>query len=163
MMLERAVQVQLAFFKGRSLTSRAIRWITWGEYSHVGIFFPETDMIVEAWHYGGVLMNRFGRRHTPGTEVDIYEFVKHPDEKQLIQGIRYLYSQMGKPYDFAGVFGFLTRRDNESREKIFCSELAFEFCLSMGIKPLEIPSYKVNPSNLAASPSFKKFRTRHTR
>src|SRR5688500_20312460 len=92
-------QVQLAFFKGKSWTSRAIKLFTWGEYSHVGILFPERNMIVEAWHYGGVLLNRFGARHSPGTEVDIYEFMQIPSRDQITQGLEYLETQMGKEYD----------------------------------------------------------------
>jgi hypothetical protein len=121
-------------------------------------------MIIEAWHHGGVLLNRFGARHAPGTEVDILEFEKHPSRKQMEAGWDYLERRMGWEYDFAGVFRFPLRIDRPSKPgTIFCSRLVAEWSLAMGIELVRKKPHLITPNDVAESSELKPFRTVRTR
>jgi hypothetical protein len=93
------------------------------------------------------------RQHTPGTTVDIFKFVipLTADENRQLE---YLARRdVGTPYDYRGIFRFLTRqRDGRSR-RLFCSEQVFARCQQIG-RPLldRTEAWRVPPDWLARSP-----------
>lgn len=154
--------IRLAFYKGRSLTSRLIKWQSWGQYSHVGVLL-EDDSIIEAWQDGGVLHNaHIGMRHSPDTEVDIYEIPKLTKE-QSIKAFNFLKEQCGKRYDFLGVARFLSRREVDNKNKWFCSELAAAGLAYAGYPLLNTKPRKISPTVLSWSPLTKHVETVFTK
>ena len=74
----------LAFFKGKGLFSRLIRWRTWGIYSHVAWVEPD-GTIYESWHRKDPITKRTGPRkghigdlHMNGTNVDLFPWIFAP-------------------------------------------------------------------------------------
>jgi len=149
--------MKFAFYKGTSIISKAIRWYTRGQYSHVAVILDD-GRIIEAWHNPASIriINSLSEGHTKGTVVDIFE-VKLEDEAAAIN---YALSCIGIKYDFLGIFGFISHKDLDNRGKMFCSEFAMNICLKGKTKVLRrVPSYKVSPSYLSTSPLFKYVRT----
>lgn len=145
--------MKLAFYRGRSFISRAIRWFTRGEYSHVAPILPD-GRIIEAWHNPSRVrfINHLGDGHARGTQVDVFSFdVPYPESATA-----FAESAVGMRYDFAGVLGFLTRRNSNRRNRVFCSELAMMVAKAGGTVLLQnVSDWKVSPSMLAMSPLLR--------
>lgn len=139
----------IALYKGTSALSRAIRWRTWSDYSHAA-WVCEDGSVIEAWKGGVRHVADQQKQHTPGTAVDLFTVAMTDEQKWAAQ--EFLIHQIGKPYDYGGILGFMTRAKSEHPEKWFCSELVFAACLSAGVELLRrIPAWKVYPGMLSLS------------
>lgn len=142
----------IAFYRGTSFISRAIKWFTWGNFSHVSYIFDD-DRVIEAWHKGGVVERQsFHESHKPGTRVERYK-VKDMTHVQEVEFIDKLRKEVGKKYDFRGIVGFIRRADTHDFLKWFCSELIMQKLKDVGIDLLcRVKAYQVSPSELNQSP-----------
>ena len=142
----------ICFYKGKSFVSGVIKWFTWGEYSHVAYMF-ENGELIEAWHKGGVVHRMsWLEGHKAGTVIERYKITGMDEEHEQIM-VAFLKSQVGKKYDYRGLFGFLGRKAIENALKWFCSELIMEATKKAGIPLLlRVPSYKVSPTQENTSP-----------
>lgn len=61
-------------------------------------------------------------------------------------------AQVGKGYDYAGIAGFLARKDLQTADRWFCSELVSAAFWSAGIPLLRREPHKVAPGDLRDSP-----------
>jgi hypothetical protein len=148
----------LALYKGTSIVSQAIKFFSWSEYSHAS-WVTENGGEYESWDGVGVQYSaKFGAAHTKGTFVDLFNIKITSQETYNLE--LFFKSQIGKKYDYKGILGFLMRKDYESVEKWFCSELIMEGFIKINNPVLKnIPSYKVYPGMLAYSPLFEKVKT----
>lgn len=156
----------LCGYKGKSFfPSKLIKWITWGDYSHVAIMLPdEAGLVYEAWDSVGVRrVNSLSDRHSDGTVVDV-KYIKVSEEayKDIIWA---LISQLGKKYDFRGVFRFppilrLFVKEASStaeQEKWFCSEYGCWAFSKSKVTIQEKPFNRISPSDAMASPATTYF------
>jgi uncharacterized protein YycO len=91
-------------------------------------------------------------QHKEKTVVEVYEIVGLTDE-QRARIETFLVAQIGKPYDYLAILGFMFRKPLQKPSRWFCSELVFAACQAAGIKLLaRIPPWKVSPDLLAISP-----------
>lgn len=86
--------------------SRAIRFVTISEYSHVALILRDGS-VIEAWDSGVRHVKNLSDQHTPGTVVDIFEFEKPLTDWEEHLAEDYLKSQRGKKYDWLAVLCFL--------------------------------------------------------
>jgi hypothetical protein len=140
--------VQIALYKGKSWTSRAIKFLTRSPYSHAAYLFDNDaaeaarrlaksgalgkithyncGSVIEAWEPGGVRNTRsLSDGHTPGTRVDIFALdapLNDLDEEKLLT---WLSLQLGHAYDFWNVLRFVSKRKGRRNSGWFCSELCF--------------------------------------
>ena len=145
----------IALYQGTSAVSRLIRWRTWSDYSHAA-WVCRDGSVIEAWHVGKGVRRVAGLldQHTPGTQVDLFD-VQGLDDGRRYDVETFLLAQLGKPYDFAGIMGFVAARRVENPQKWFCSELIFAALQSVGIDILaRIPAWKVTPGLLLLSPTL---------
>ena len=64
--------IKIIAYKGRSLTSKAIKLLTRSEYSHVAFMFDDGS-VVEAWDNHGLRkVSSISEQHSPNTEVDVF-------------------------------------------------------------------------------------------
>ncbi|QBG47814.1 hypothetical protein EGM51_10580 [Verrucomicrobia bacterium S94] len=167
----------IAYFKGKSLVSRLIKWRTWGDYSHVAWivdrdfsfmhhgrhYFIPAGTIYESWHRKAKGASRRGVRkgvagdlHTPGTEVDL-EAIPLSDAK-YIELILYFERKAADPkakYGFRGVIsGFTLRADHaHGRDSVFCSQLIMQGFRQIGYLFLKnIMPYQTSPVDMSHSP-----------
>ena len=143
----------IALYKGTSALSRLIRWRTWSDYSHAAWVFPDQS-VIEAWKGGVTHAPSILAGHAPGTEVHLYTLDLTIEQRWAIQD--FLIAQIGKPYDYAGILGFLTASKTEHPARWFCSELVFSALKQARISVLaRIPAWKVSPGLLALSPLLR--------
>ncbi len=143
----------IALYKGTSALSRLIRWRTWSDYSHAAWVFPDQS-VIEAWKGGVTHAPSILAGHAPDTEVHLFTLDLTMDQRWAIQD--FLIAQIGKPYDYAGILGFLTASKTENPARWFCSELLFTACKTAGIILLKrVPAWKVSPGLIALSPALK--------
>jgi hypothetical protein len=165
--------IQILAYRGRSFVSKLIRWQTRSVYSHIAVRFTE-DMwvklgtrdkyihagnVIEAWTKGGVSLHHdISTVHTPGTRVDVFEFDPPLSEAEENTIAGFLVKQLGKAYDFHAIVHFLTREplDHWRKQKWFCSELAFEACLTGGKRLLErCSAWEIPPRDIPRSPILR--------
>ena len=147
----------LAFYKGKSFSSKCIMFFTWGKYSHVS-FVCNDGSNIEAWYPKVRRTKDVYAGHTKGTEIDLYQDHLLPTQRMAIEDR--LMTQVGKAYDLMGLLGFLIRHDTETHGKWFCSELQ-AWAFRMGKMPLllQTPDYKVFPTELSYSTELTYFKT----
>lgn len=146
----------LVAYKGRSFwPSKLIRWMSWSDYSHVA-WMTKAGGIYEAWSPKVRYCSSVHVGHQKGTEVEIFTIPNLTQEQRdVIEN--YLCEQVGKPYDWVGVFRFVPRLSTNKNQtgRWFCSELVMAALKKANINPLKrIPNYKVTPGMLVTSPIF---------
>lgn len=144
----------ILLYKGKSWISKAIEWRTWGPYSHAAWWLRD-GTVIEAWHKGGVQhVDNPGSIHTPGTEIDVFDFCGAGIPACHSAAETFLHKQIGKGYDFRPVIsGFMLRLNRNNPNKWFCSELCHAAARAGGLSLLErIPDRKIPPTMLSYSP-----------
>lgn len=144
--------IRVAQYKGTSLVSRAIKFVTWGKYSHTAIML-DNDYIIEAWQGSNCVrvIGSLSEGHKPGTPVDIYSVRMGSDQERKFR--EFVEGQVGKKYDFWGIAGFLRRKDLQRGESWFCSELFAAGCEHAGVTLLNnVRPAQVSPSMVTRSP-----------
>jgi len=136
-------------FRGKSTISRLIRFYTWGEYSHSAVWNITTGEVIESWQTKGVrIIDLVNHKHTPGTKVDVYEVLGIINEDKYWNSLK---EEVGKKYDWWGIFGFLSKKETQKNKKWFCSELVFKK-LAPQLLLLNCPASHVSPTVLTWSP-----------
>lgn len=135
----------ILLYRGRGVISTAIKWRTWGCYSHAALL-TSRGTVIEAWHFGGVREVPF----QPSDSVDAFQ-VLGATEETWRQVEDFMRSQVGKPYDFLGIIRFLFRLDS-ANEAWFCSELVAEAFALAGIPLLNREAHRISPACIGSSP-----------
>jgi uncharacterized protein YycO len=102
--------------KNKGLMYSIIRWRTLREWDHVSIFTGE-EHITDA--------RPKGVAKRPITILDgCYVMILRPiDKRNYEQGKEYIEAQIGKPYDFKALLGFIIDKDEaNTKEKLYCFE-----------------------------------------
>jgi len=110
-------QVTLIFARGGSIGGWLIRLLTWSRWSHVALVDGNT--VIEARAFAGVVetpLAEFKQRYGDTEMVRL----NHPDPLGMVHAVR---GQLGKPYDYWAIAGFLFHRDWQRSHAWFCSEL----------------------------------------
>lgn len=138
----------IALFKGRGLISALIRWQTRGTYSHAAIITGLRPLtIIEAWQGSGVRQKSLG---FDLKNIDFFALRKEPNFSTE-RAITFACAQLGFPYDYRGVFRFVTRVPAHINSKWFCSELVHEAVRVGGMELLQRESSEVAPEHLSWS------------
>lgn len=127
--------------------SWAIRARTWSKYSHVD-FVVEDGKYLGAIPFGGVCYHE----HRYPTED---YFVLEVSEKQRLDIMDFAHSQVGKPYDFMGIFGFAINRKWQDDDKWFCSEY-ISGAIQPVIKLFNEEAFRISPRDVSIHHLFKK-------
>jgi hypothetical protein len=107
--------------------ARLVCWWTRSEWAHVGVSFD--GMYYEADPFRGVI----GSPNVPEEAWCIKIWTVHDTASQE----RWVFRQLGKPYDWLGVLGFVIGRSQAGRKlhgHWFCSELAAVILRRFGIE-----------------------------
>lgn len=117
--------MKILIARNNRLGSLLIRAVTLSRWSHAAIFLD--GVVIDSTLRTGVRSITYAEfaRHYP-THVVID--VPLPDEDNAI---RFLASQVGKPYDWTALFGIVLQRNWQEPDAWFCSELV-EAALSKG-------------------------------
>lgn len=146
--------MKLAFYKGKSIISRLIRWKTRGEYSHVAVMFDD-GRILEAWQGTNSVrwIKSLSDGHTAGTVVDIYDIDALVMEDAAL---KFAESQIGKQYGYRTILKFLSNTSGDDKDEWICSEIALAIAIAGGVPLLaRVDAYKISPAMLSWSPLLK--------
>ena len=109
-------KVWLRFITEKDFSSWAIRWFTWSDWSHVDFALPSGKFL--------------GARLDGGVQIRPHDYIKPSDfcyAYVTVEDPRRIYgwatSQIGKPYDWRAIAGFLPRENWHDPGHWFCSEL----------------------------------------
>lgn len=153
------VQPIIHLHRGTSLISRSIRWLNRSEYSHASITMPDGRHL-ESREGKGVICHPAFTLTNKTEEVDRFTFVRPLTANQIKRLDAFLSAQVGKPYDWPMVLGFISRAEEEgtaSTGKWFCSELVFAGSRHAGrTLLLRIEPWEVNPGHISLSPLLRK-------
>lgn len=147
--------IRIAQYKGKSLTSKLIKFVTWGKYSHTAIML-EDDLIVEAWQGSNSvrIIKSLSDGHKPGTEVDIYSVRMGKNQEKIFR--KFVLDQVGVPYDYWGIHGFLWRKNRQNPNNWFCSELFAGGCKAARVLLLNNKEpHQISPSDASRSTRAK--------
>lgn len=147
------MKIHLRFIRDDGIISRLIRWQDWssgGSYSHVEFRLPTGYLGSQA--PDGVKLRPLNYC-TPTEEwlccVDVPDYV---GEKIL----EFARAQIGKPYDWKAIVGFIIRRDWMNDNSWTCSELVTFTFLQAGFPLLRThTTNRISPDTLALSPYIK--------
>lgn len=131
----------LQFSKSRNPFSWLIRKFTWSDWSHVDVVLPSGKLL-------GATSGGVGLREPEDVKQSIRFKIDAP-----ITALEKIASQIGKPYDWRGVFGLWLKRDWQENDSWFCSELVAWAFKEAG-KPLLRTEHleRITPRDLLLSP-----------
>jgi len=143
------MQVYVCGYRGKGAGSKFIKWFTFGRFSHVSLVFdngvgrPEE---IEAIQGKGVHRQYFD------ATADNYTLFRVPcNAAQGEEAHEFASNQVGKKYDWFGIWGFVRRAFRQDPTKWFCSELVFATLVKIGVLLLRKKASQVNPDMLCAS------------
>lgn len=141
--------VILEFSRNSGIISRAIRWFTGHEWSHVE-FVTEDGKYLGSRFFGGVQV-----RDKPAGD----------ERRRVISDapytvVKYAKTQIGKKYDLFAIFGILTRRNWQKMNRWTCSELvAWSFLKANRPLLRSVKAWSISPRDLDMSPLLKDMKT----
>ena len=148
--------IKLIFSSRKGWLSKIVRMVTWSDYSHVDMIIGH-DHVIGASHTEGVTESSLAYRKSVSNKWLIAEVhtLSVEDDENLFRAMK---SQVGKPYDYTGVLGFLFHRDWQKEERWFCSELIAWAFSKVGTRILadSVRKSRVSPEHLLMSPMLKK-------
>ncbi len=146
------VYVYIVFTTLNHWISRLICWFTRGKWSHVELFLPEHNNLIGAMPGKGVIIRKFSNIAKSIYRVSMVEVYSTEIQSAIIKKAK---EQLGKPYDWAAIFGFVFRRDWQKQKKWFCSELVAYAFNKGGIPLLDGKASLVSPRDVDMSPIVK--------
>lgn len=136
-------------YKGKTVFSKAIKWFTWGKYSHVSLVFHMGDRVEEIESIEGVGV---APPQTPrcASEHEFDELLVDLTHDQIVDcHIRFM-SIVGSKYDKMGIVALLLRRNVHDLTKWICSE-AVSWVLHPVKRISRRPPYKETPNSIMES------------
>ena len=149
--------MRIHFYRGSGFLGWAIRWRTWGKYAHVAI---EIDgWIYEAIEGKGVIKRAIcssPEKCNPCNCQEKSDLVLKAPKAIKGRAKRFLEDQVGKPYDYWAILGFVSRRNRQEDDKFFCSELLAEMMVHCGLPLFDrVDAWKISPSLASISPNLR--------
>lgn len=142
------MKIQIAGYKGKGTGGAFIKRFTFGKYSHVSLVFTHDDGYVE----------EIESIQGEGVHSKIFSMDENPDmfyvpctKKQAHDVYREATRLVGCKYDWAGIWGFVTRKKKENPDKWFCSELVAHCLKEADIVLHNLPAWKQSPVLTCAS------------
>lgn len=132
--------IKIILSRHHTVGSLILRGFLWSRWSHVGII--DGDEVIEAIAWKGVVCRSLKEMIEESSNYEIREF--NGDEK-VIQAAR---TQLGKKYDWAGVFGIAGRRKWQNAEAWFCSELAAWAFTASGFPLFRRDAFRITPRDI---------------
>lgn len=125
--------------------SIAIRVLTASRWHHCGIVVDNEVIEAGAWHgVRSVPLAQFKKRG----EWAIYDVPLASEEK----AIEWVSQQLGKPYDWLGVFGLMLSHNWHKENRWYCSELVAAAAIQGGTPIVRSSMKGVTPRDLWALP-----------
>ncbi len=131
-----STKIQLIFSNSKLPLSPFIRFVTWSDWSHVGLLVDGNLVIESTISQKGVKTATVQDFKLRAKNWAIYDLqVNHP---QAV--LNAALTQIGRPYDKTGILGVGLHRDWQEEDSWFCSELVL-WALSKDYMPKYNPRF----------------------
>ncbi len=153
-------QPVICLHRGTSVISRLIKKQQRSVFSHASILFPDNTHY-ESREFRGVLKHPRFTLTNKSEAVDQFVYADPLTAEEVARMRAFLDDQVGKPYDWWMVFGFVSRSDHEgpsSDGRYFCSELVAHAGAAAGDRRrllLRIDHWAFSPMHIAYSPLIR--------
>lgn len=143
--------MKLLFTRRRHLGSWLIRLVTWSEYSHVDILIGNTE--ADAFAVGaiagrGVAVRNLSEVLAISSKATVMDLPVNSLEG-LNGALDFLTEQLGKPYDWSGVFGIWAHRNWQEDDSWSCAELVAAVAAAGGYQPFDNKfRHRITPQDL---------------
>ena len=140
-------KVRFVAFKGQSLVSRVIRFVTRSkDYSHIA-YLSLNNQLIECWptknnKYQHWAYSKF-ENHKKNTSYEIWEFNVGKFQARYIDDEMHKLALCRVKYDWLGCLGFVFKLVKDSKTRMFCSE----GCISPIVKVFNWN--KITPSHVS--------------
>ena len=147
--------VDLTFVRGDRIASGLIAWFSSGHLSHVDANLGNGQFLGAYEHkVCGIPAGVQLRPIRYDTFLKRVTFSIPVTSDQRAAWLQFLHDQIGKPYDWAAIAGFVTGRNWRERDSWICSELQAAALEAAGIVPrLYLAANKITPVALALAVS----------
>lgn len=109
-------QVTFHFHKRNTIISKIVEWRTGSDYSHVSVE-------IRGFHYNAFMDKRFYKSKEPANGIiESYSIPITDEQATLIE--QTLWHFIDSLYDYKAMFGFLLNINEDSKSRVFCSEIA---------------------------------------
>ncbi len=137
-------------FRGGDPISWLVQVQTRSPYSHTALLRSCGCCVIEAFPCTGVRVRKLTAKDW--ARIDAFD-VPSLSPHGWVEAECFALSQLGKPYDWRGVFRFVDKLPAPKNNKWFCSALVHKAIAFGGVRLLErIPSAAVSPALIAYSP-----------
>ena len=145
-----AVQPKILMFRGGDWISWLVRVQTRSPYSHTGLLRSCGCCVIEAYPGAGVRVRKL--TEADWGRIDAFDVPSlSPAGWEVAEA--FALSQLGKSYDWRGVFRFVDKLPALHNDKWFCSEFVHGSIAQGGVRLLErIESEAVSPAMVPLSP-----------
>lgn len=141
--------VGLRFITSNSIVSRAIRAVTWSDYSHVDLIVKGPNGLALLGAQADGVKIRPWNYCQPTRILNLYAEVPEGVAKVVFD---FCNAQLGKPYDYSALAGNLLHRDWQEDDSWFCSELVAAAFDRAGYPLLNGGTNRITPGMLVRSP-----------
>ena len=138
-------EVYVRAYKAQGFVGKAIKWFTFGDYSHVSLVFDfegRGQIEYESIQGAGVIC------HAP-TELKEYDLFRVPLNHAQVQLAWHWAKSIRGKYDWGGIWGFMRRKERQSDRKWFCSEYVAYVLLKAGYPLSRRDPYRETPTTVA--------------
>lgn len=136
--------VQVIFARAHHPGSVLLRTAMWSPWSHCGIIYGEYVIHAHAQFGGGKVIAT--KLENFKKQFSNWAIVNFEADAPIVH--QAAYDQLNKPYDWAGVTGFVVHRNWHNQDAWFCSELV-AWCLEQGgCKLFRVDVWRITPQHL---------------
>jgi len=135
----------IVFFKNKSFISKAIKWFTTSNWSHVGCMIDYNNNMIEATWPRVKISNISSYK---GCEYAVLRLKQNLTDEQKIKILDFLKDKIDKRYDWRGIISFVIKSNYQNKNWFFCSELVIEAYRAAGIELLRKETQWVTPQDL---------------
>lgn len=141
------MKIRLRLSSSRDAIGYAIKLFTWSEWTHVD-FLLDDGRYLGAIPLKGVIIHTLPADRERFLEIDV---TKRQHDKIL----EFAMAQLGKPYDYSAIFGFLLRRNWQEDDSWFCSELVATSFIAAGKRLFDETANKISPRDISINAAFR--------
>lgn len=135
--------MKLFFCRSNTISSWLIRLFTWSPWSHVAVVENDEFVIDATFKHGGVRRRALREVLAASSAFELVE-IELPEESAALTFLR---AQIGKPYDWTAILGFIGRSHWEEDDAWFCNELAEAAMVAGGRRRFRESLWRLTPRN----------------
>jgi len=148
--------IHIVAYEGKTILGKLIRYWTRFDITHVEVMRqnpqrPEAlTSTIGAIEGKGVVWADLNEKKG---KYKIYEVTLTKEQYKLFW--QYVFSHMGKGYDYFGILGFVVLKVNEQPNRFYCSELIYKGLVAAGVNFWNEPQRYVSPGRLVSEAQLK--------